>query len=168
MVDILLINPPLVDYDKKNKPKFFVNTSFFPPINLAYLSSYLEKFGFTTIIIDMDAEKFGVNSISKMINILKPKVIGVGITSDVIYPISTEIFKKIKEVKDLPIIVGGVFATNNPDLLAKRKNIDFLIRGEGEQTLLELMNYILKNEGELKQIKGLSFKSNTNFGTTST
>ncbi|MGQ4872935.1 MAG: B12-binding domain-containing radical SAM protein [Promethearchaeia archaeon] len=160
MYDILLINPPLVNYDIKNKPKVFVNTSFFPPINLAYLSSFLENYGFSTHIIDMDAEKFGLSSIPKIIKYYKPKVIGIGITSDVIYPISYEIVKKIKQVKNLPIIVGGLFPTNNPEFLMKKPQIDFLIRGEGEQTLLELMNFLIYNKGDLSKIKGLSFRKN--------
>ncbi|MHA1294627.1 MAG: B12-binding domain-containing radical SAM protein, partial [Promethearchaeota archaeon] len=160
MVDILFINPPLVNYDNKNKPKVFVNTSFFPPIGIAYLSSFLEKHNFKTVIIDMDAEKFGVSKIKKILNIFKPKIIGVSITSDLIFPISYEIIKKVKEITKVPLIVGGVFPTNNPDFLINKSAVDYLIRGEGEQTLLELLNYLLLKEGKLSEIKGLSYKIN--------
>lgn len=162
MIDILFINPPLVDYDNKNKPKFLVYTSFFPPINLAYLSSFLEESGFDTAIIDMDAEKLGLSSISKMLNIFKPKVIGIGITSDVIFPISYKIVKKIKNLnKEIPIILGGVFPTKNPQFLLKKAQINYVVKGEGEKTLFELINYFLYEKGDLNQIKGISYKINS-------
>jgi radical SAM superfamily enzyme YgiQ (UPF0313 family) len=160
MVDILLINPPLVDYDEKNKPKVFVNTSFFPPINLAYLSSYLEKHNFSSVIVDMDAEKFGISKIPNILQKYKPRVIGIGITSDLIYPVSYKLIKKVKEMVNTPIVVGGVFPTNSPESLIQKSEINYLIRGEGENTLHELMKYLIFNQGELELINGLSHKTN--------
>ncbi|MHA1250057.1 MAG: B12-binding domain-containing radical SAM protein [Candidatus Helarchaeota archaeon] len=160
MIDILLLNPPLVNYDEKNKPKYLVNTSFFPPIGLAYLSSFLKKHNFSVKIIDMDAEKYGISKITDLIKIFKPLMIGISITSDLIFPISYKVIKKIKKETNVPIVVGGVFPTNNPDFLIKKPEIDFLVRGEGEHTLLELINFYKNKIGELKKINGLSYKIN--------
>jgi len=160
MIDILFIQPPLVDYDKKIKPFALVNLTTCPPIGIAYLLSYLEKFDFTTAVIDMDIEKFGISKVPAIIEKFKPKVIGIGIIGDMVYPISTKVIKKIKETKNIPIIVGGVFPTNNSDFLLEKFFIDYLVRGEGEQTLLELLNYILFNKGKLNEINGLSYKHN--------
>ncbi len=159
MVDILFINPPLVDYDNDNKPKVLVNTSFFPPIGIGYLASFLEKNGFKTAIIDMDAEKYGISIIPELLNKINPKVVGVSITSDLIFPLSYKIIQKIKEVSELPLVVGGVFPTNNPEYLLKKKSIDYLARGEGENTLLELLKFLINNVGNLSQINGLSYKT---------
>ena len=157
MFDILLINPPLVDYAANNNPKYLINTSFFPPINLAYLSSYLQQFKFKTKIIDMDAEKYCIKQIIDLIRIYKPKVIGIGITSDIIFPISLKIINYIKSNFELKIIVGGVFPSNNPEYILKESRVDFLVRGEGEETLLELMNFLIYNIGTIDNIKGISY-----------
>ena len=117
MTDILLINPPFVDYDKKDKPHVLVNTSFFPPIGIGYLAAYLEKKGYKVSVLDMEAEKYGLSKIRLILKKFKPKVIGVSITSYLIFPISYEMIKKIKEIYKIPLIIGGVYPSNNPNIL---------------------------------------------------
>ncbi len=160
MYDILFINPPLVDYDKEKIPKFFLKTSLFPPIGIAYLSSYLEKYNFKTWIIDMDAEKYSLSKLDLILRLLDPKIIGITMISDSTFNISSQIVKKIKMIRDIPIIVGGFFATNNSVFLMNRTNIDYIIRGEGEVTTLELLNCLKSKKGTLNQINGLTFRQN--------
>jgi len=63
------------------------------------------------------------------------------------------IAKKIN--KDIKIVVGGTHATIDPDNTLKNDEFDYLVRGEGELTFLELV------EGrDKKSIKGLSYKQN--------
>jgi len=159
MTDILLINPPYVDYDKKDKPRVLVNTSFFPPIGIGYLAAYLENNNFKVSVLDMEAERISLSKIPLILRSFKPKIIGVSITSDLIFPISYELIKKIKETIEIPIVVGGVYPSNNRDFLMEKPEIDYLIKGEGELTLNEFMNYILKKEGKLIEIDGLSYKN---------
>jgi len=157
MTDILLISPPLVNYDEKNKPKYFENTSFFPPIGLAYLSSYLEENGFTTEIIDMEADKAGISRIKTMLKTYKPKVIGLSIPSDMVFKLSFKIIEKIKSLSNCPIIIGGLFSSNNTEFILKHVDIDYVVRGEGEQTLLELTIFLLRGIGKIESIKGVSY-----------
>ena len=63
------------------------------------------------------------------------------------------IAKKIN--KDIKIIIGGTHATIDPDNTLKNDEFDYLVRGEGELTFLELVQG--RNE---KSIKGLSYKQN--------
>lgn len=160
MIDILLLSPPYVNYDNRNKPKLIVFTSFFPPIGLAYLSSFLHQHDFKTQIIDMEADKLKISEISKILRVLKPKVIGISIISDLTYLISYKIIKKIKSISNIPVIVGGIFPTQNPDFLINKSEIDYVIRGEGEKTLLELMEFLISSKGNLKNINGISYKIN--------
>jgi len=160
MYDILLINPPLVDYDKRKRPKTILNTSYYPPMGIAYLASFLKRAGFNAVTINIDAVRYGISKIPKLLKIIKPKVIGICINSDDIYPISHKIIKKIKEVIDVPLVVGGVFSTSNPEFLLKKDQVDYVARGEGENTLLELMKLLIYNDGNLAKINGLSYKVN--------
>ena len=56
-------------------------------------------------------------------------------------------------------ILGGYHPTLAPDYVASHSQVDFTVRGEGEHTFKELVDYIdgNKNNVELKDIKGVSF-----------
>jgi len=161
MIDVLLISPPIIDYDRKYKPWVFVNASIFPPIGLAYLSSYLEQYNYKTKIVDMDIDKFGLSTLPSLIDKYNPKIIGIGIISDIVIPISLKIIQKLKEITNVPVVVGGNFPSFNPDFMLKSSNTDYIVRGEGEVTLLELTDFIIKKKGNINAIHGLSFKENS-------
>lgn len=59
-------------------------------------------------------------------------------------------------------IVGGYHPTLAPDYVAKQNVIDYTIRGEGEHTFKELINYIDGNKKKvaLKDIDGVSYRNN--------
>jgi len=57
---------------------------------------------------------------------------------------------------NLPIIVGGPHPTLHPELVRKPQ-IDFLVRGEGEQAILEFLD-VLAGDGDFSEIKNLCFK----------
>ena len=57
----------------------------------------------------------------------------------------------------VPIVWGGYFATNYTKAALNASYVDFAVRGQGEQTFLELLEAI-RGQGELKAIRGLSYK----------
>lgn len=63
-------------------------------------------------------------------------------------------FKKKYGVK---IIVGGPQAINLGEEFIKNSDCDFIVRGDGEVALLELMEYISFGRGDLEKIKGLVY-----------
>ncbi|MFX1390799.1 MAG: B12-binding domain-containing radical SAM protein [Promethearchaeota archaeon] len=58
-------------------------------------------------------------------------------------------------------IIGGYQPTLAPDFVAKHPAIDYAVRGEGEHTFRELIDYLdgNKNNVLLKEIDGLSYKN---------
>ena len=57
-------------------------------------------------------------------------------------------------------MIGGEHATiASKRILKEQESIDFIVRGEGEETLLELVN-ALKGDQSFTDIKGLSFRNN--------
>ncbi|MDD3922745.1 MAG: cobalamin-dependent protein, partial [Endomicrobiaceae bacterium] len=138
----------------------------YPPINLTELASYIIVNGFkNTKIIDLNFEiknKFNTENIvgicSRKILLKKPDVIAITCNA-VQFPFVCELSKEIKKQKpELPIIIGGVMASLNPSLLLKLAKADYIIRGEGEQTLLELLQAI-KNNSNTQNITGISYKN---------
>jgi len=57
---------------------------------------------------------------------------------------------------DIPVIMGGAHPTFRPD--EALEYADFVIRGEGEHSLVDLLQYMEKGTPALTGIKGLSYK----------
>jgi len=125
------------------------------PWNLLCLASYLIK-DYKIKIIDGSADNQIVNT-SK--NESKDSfLVGISVltlTVEAAYRIS----KAIKEIKNIPIVWGGVHPTLLPEQTVKCKYADFVIHGEGEIPLLKLIS-ALENNGNIQQIRGLVYKKN--------
>ncbi len=61
----------------------------------------------------------------------------------------------------VPIVWGGYFASNYTQATLNAAYVDFAVRGQGEQTFLELLE-ALRGRRDLKDIAGLSYKDSTN------
>jgi len=141
---VLLIHP------SKNMGAGFVIDVI--PMGLEYLAAYIQKHVQKVDIIDLAKDP---HTIEHYLNELKPDLVGISITYSIEHNESLEIAKKAKQA-GASVVVGGYHATGLAEELASNPNIDFVVRGEGEETLLEL---VLK--GSAEDIKGLSyFKAN--------
>lgn len=58
------------------------------------------------------------------------------------------------------IVWGGPHPTIRPDEVLQYKDLDFVIRGEGENTFVELVQAIKRDWQDFSPIKGLSYKKN--------
>ena len=63
--------------------------------------------------------------------------------------------KRLKAL-DIPVIIGGTHPTFLPD--EALEYADFVIRGEGEHSLVELLEYLEKGTPALSGIRGLSYR----------
>jgi len=59
---------------------------------------------------------------------------------------------------NMPVIMGGQHASIMTDSVLKNPNIDFVARGEGEETLIEFLREV-EGEKNWKNVDGLSFKN---------
>lgn len=156
-IDLLLINPSYIK--KGNLFRININSSFerCPPLGLGYLASNCIHHNFNVELIDLDIEHLTSHDLSRKISILRPKLIGISCLSPLV-SIVIKLTRFLKEKFNIPIVLGGPHTNIDPESLLNENSIDFLIRGEGEIPIVELLNYIIKKEGELKNIKNLSFK----------
>jgi len=121
--------------------------------------------GFSVEIIDAPALELTVDDIIKLVEEKNPRVIGVtSLTSR--FNKAVDIAQKIKIKFDIPIILGGVHATIlSEEIMRQYQCFDILVYGEGEYTLLELMqklkinNYKGLSVRTLKSISGIVFHS---------
>jgi radical SAM superfamily enzyme YgiQ (UPF0313 family) len=142
---VILIQPPSIE-----------KRTIGPPIGLGYIASYLEKEGHTVKIIDTIILKYSLEDIEKELKRFNPDVIGISTVVPCIYT-AIEIVKIAKKINpNCLTVLGGAYPTVCArEILEKSKLIDVIIRGEGEETFVEL----LKNKN-FKKIKGISYRSN--------
>lgn len=60
-----------------------------------------------------------------------------------------------KELKDIPIVVGGLFPTIATDYFTSDNKINFICKGEGEKLIVELANEILRIPAALRNAYGM-------------
>jgi len=142
MRKILLI-APLLPSEKKHRED--------PPLGLAYLASSLKKEGHQVKIFDMGVENedlFGV------IRNFSPEIIGIQMMTHHRF----FVFKLAKEIKKqfpfMKIAVGGPHSTfTGKEILEKILYIDFIVKGEGEKSFIQLVN-----EVNPKDISGIVYR----------
>jgi radical SAM superfamily enzyme YgiQ (UPF0313 family) len=97
------------------------------------------------------------NSAEDLKNIIKefaPHLIAMSCTEDM-YPLGVELLKTIGSNRP-PVVVGGVFPTFAPELAIKLScgTIDYVLRGEGEETLPELCERLRSGES-ISSLRGV-------------
>lgn len=131
-----------------------------PPLGLAYIASVLRNNNYAVEILDMKVSR-------KEPDFSKYDV--VGISADAMrYKEGLRIAKSAKE-KGCTVIMGGPHPTFI-DEDALKNGIDFIVRGEGEETMLELLEVLKKRisphkvyplrDKSLNGVKGISFMNN--------
>ena len=152
-VKVLLVNP-------KNTPDDVVdpnNTLY--PYSLLYLSSYLLKNEIAYVdYIDMYMEDGDQTLFDRLKD---EKIDVVGFTANI--SSRHNAIRMIKETKkrfpDLKVVTGGIFFGIKPvETLENVPEIDFVVSGEGEETLAELVEHIGGLGPDLPDIHGITFR----------
>lgn len=145
---ILLINPP-------GKTSFIC-----PPLGLAYVAAGLQKSNHRVIILDYLLEKFEEKKLLEIIRKENSPIVGITAVTPNIEK-ALYLAKMIKtNFPDRIIVLGGPHATLKPEeTLKKSKNIDYILRGEGDARFSKLIEYILKKENP-QNLPGLTFRKN--------
>jgi anaerobic magnesium-protoporphyrin IX monomethyl ester cyclase len=132
-----------------------------PPAWVAYLAGSLKAAGFTDIhFIDAMTNDLSPGQLRVKLAELQPDVVGTTAITPSIY-VAEETLALVKEVVPQAVtILGGIHATfMYRQVLSEAKGIDLIVRGEGEEIIVEVMRAIA--EGRLaedrRRIKGLAF-----------
>ena len=130
------------------------------PLNLACLAAYIrEKRPDDKIsIIDAEALKYTYEDTARDILSHKPGLIGITTTTPSFGIISKLVARIHEVVHDIPIILGGPHATGTPETTVVVPGVTAAVIGEGELTLLEIVNKIERNL-TLTGVKGLAYQS---------
>jgi anaerobic magnesium-protoporphyrin IX monomethyl ester cyclase len=139
-----------------------VKVNILPPLGVCYLASVLQKAGHAVSIIDATPLNLSIETLTEKILFEKPDMVGLSLytyTAD----IGLSLAKSLKLKTSIPIIVGGAHATALPRyFLNPDTAIDVVVIGEGEETLLDLVENWKKDHWSksLNEIKGIAFRNN--------
>lgn len=153
IVDVLLVKP--------KKSNSAIQT--YPPIGLGFLSTYLKKKGHTAQILDCDLRKITPQKFCEFVDLSRFRIIGFTLFTLDLQNVK-ECLQIIKEKNNkIVTVVGGPQAASDPvytmDYL---KYADYVIFGEGETSLVQLVaavkNNSLDNSSVMSNIPNLLWK----------
>jgi len=140
-------------------PKWNKRANDYPPLGLAYLAAVLERAGHQVGVFDCGLDPdTPLEEDVRHVCAFDPHIVGVTAMTS-LYHNALETAILLKAYLGRSIIVGGPHATVYPErVLAESPVIDYVVRGEGEETILELVHALDGGNRDLSTINGLTYR----------
>ncbi|MCP4111928.1 MAG: B12-binding domain-containing radical SAM protein, partial [Desulfobacteraceae bacterium] len=139
---------------------FSRNIRCIPPLGLAYIAAYLAEHGHECRIIDGIAEPLDFGSLCDIAR--EYDIIGITVVTTY-YKRAGELIHALRDSgSDTTIAVGGPHVTVLSESLLE-EGADYAVVGEGEVTMLELLECLFGKKGDPKNIPGLVFWNGTGY-----
>lgn len=152
---IILINPPHTAIGSR------IPGEHLPPLGLLSVGGPLLDAGFSVSLLDADLENLSLTAITEHVQQEQPALAMLGHSgSSSAHATVVELCRLLKQVlPQLTIVYGGVHPTYHwQEILSDCPAIDIIVRGEGEQTALSLLE-ALRDSRPLDGVKGIAFRS---------
>ena len=148
---LMLINPPIREWSKPN----------ILPLGLAYIAAVSKNAGHQVEVMDINAYRFNPRQVEDKIKDADCDIFGIGAIVTVYGYVKwlTDIIRRYHPGSK--IIIGGSVGTSVPDIILERTKADIACIGEGERTIVELLE-ALEQEKDISAIAGICFKNKYN------
>ena len=145
----------LIVYDNESYIHWF-------PQSLAYIASILLKNGHEVTIYNQDMHHYPDKHLTDYLDQNNFDVVGVSVIAGYYqYRKLLKISDSINKSKKRPFyIIGGHEPTPEPEFFIKKTNADVVVKGEGEVTIVELLN-TLSAKKPISSIPGIAYKEGT-------
>jgi radical SAM superfamily enzyme YgiQ (UPF0313 family) len=139
----------------------YANASPFPyhawtPLAILSLGAYLEQKG-----IDVEYFDERIHKTDHFKDLVKRKPLLVGLSTMTCFQIKNTL-RLARIARDIDPAIPLVWGGTHPSMMAEQSLesdlVDFVVKGEGEQTLLELIRAVQEGKKEFKEINGLGWK----------
>ncbi|MBI5195828.1 MAG: cobalamin B12-binding domain-containing protein [Nitrospirae bacterium] len=128
------------------------------PLTFVYLAGAVREAGFEPVIYDAMTKRHGFKEIKKKISEEKPDYVAATAITSTVFD-ALEILKTAKEIKPgITTIIGGVHPHFMYKEMLENKFVDYVVRGEGEETIKELLLCLSKG-GDPADVKGIAYRS---------
>ena len=133
-------------------------TAFWPPLAFASMAAALRGgiTGLRVAILDAPALKMGWKTLSSEIRRLKPSYVGIG--EEAVSCVEGLRLASIGKASGATVIAGGCFFGNVAQQILSTKLVDVVVHGEGEQTIVELVQTLRSGDKHtLRRVRGITF-----------
>ncbi len=144
----------LIVYDNDSHVSFF-------PLGLAYIASVCQKAGYEVSIYNQDVYHWPESHLFEMLNRERFDVVGLGVIAGYYqYRKLLKLSDAINKSKNKPFyIIGGYGPSPEPEYFLKKTQADCVVIGEGEITILELLEAI-QGKRTMSSVNGIAFMEN--------
>jgi anaerobic magnesium-protoporphyrin IX monomethyl ester cyclase len=147
MPHTLLVNPTITS---RQSARF--------PLALLNLSVTLDRFGGSTIV-DGNIDRDIVDATLRAITANNVDAVGISVMGGPQMAPSIAVSKAVREhFPQLPIIWGGYFPTLYTDTALSAPYVDYAVRGQGEETMPDLIAALARPGRDVSRIAGMSWK----------
>jgi len=166
---VLLIYPALTAYGEDA-----TTIQVRPPLGLLYIAAICERHGYEVKLLDCLAESLnlsekrddggiryglGLSGIRRIVEEYDPDVVGISSMFSAFSKDAHDAALAVKGwKKSVPIIFGGMHASSVPLDVMEDENVDFIVLGEGETTIIELLD-VISNGKPCNRVNGLSVRN---------
>jgi len=129
-----------------------------PPIGLAMIAAVLEKAGHDVVIVDLAMTAESEEGVARHAISNGPSLVGISSMTPSISS-AARIARSVKAASpNVHVILGGAHASTLPEQTMEMiPDIDIIVRGEGEATVVELVD-ALEHERPLQHVEGIVFR----------
>lgn len=141
----------------------YANASPFPyhawtPLAILSLGAYLEQHG-----VEVEYFDERIHREERFRELLRRRPLLLGLSTMTCFQIKNtlRLAKLARKINpDIPLVWGGTHPSMMAGQTLESEHVDFVVKGEGEQTLLELVRYLQDERENFSDIKGLGWKRN--------
>lgn len=163
MIDIVFVNPGdrKVVFQDLGKDL----TAIEPPYLTLSFATYLKNKNFKVKIIDSNALNISPKETAQIVKNINPRLVALIVygnqpsASTQNMSIAGKIATTIKEIVDVPIVMGGLHPSALPKRTLEEENVDFVIQGEEQIPLEQLLN-VIEKKMSLETVEGLWYYEN--------
>lgn len=152
---VLLVNPARHFIANQN------GLGYLTPLGLVCIGGPLLDAGYTVKLIDHDAYGWSFKRLLEEVGKFQADYVLLGHSgSTAAHKTALKTIHEIKQAyPDIRIIYGGVYPSYaDQSILRACPEIDYIVRGEGEQTIVELI-HALENKSDLHTVEGVTWRN---------
>jgi len=132
------------------------------PLGLLAIGSVLKRAGHQVKILDLRISNSPDEELDAVMNSFDPQVVGIGVmTIECKYGFIDA--AKVKKINpDVTVIFGGPHCSHEPQFILNDSNVDLMVSGEGDLTIVELIETLEKGK-DVACVPGIAYKKNGSY-----
>ncbi len=132
------------------------------PLGLLAIGSVLKRAGHQVKILDLRISNSPDEELDSVMSSFDPQVVGIGVmTIECKYGFVDA--AKVKEINpEVTVVFGGPHCSHEPRFILNDPNVDLMVSGEGDLTIVELIDALEQGRG-IENVPGIAYKKNGSY-----